>query len=1229
MSPGYVHDGPVKIRFSSYAERPFPASLNNAAAAGYKGPSLLNVPEAKEYVAKLAAIDADEGLVYVPGETVQMHVTATGGPATIEVRAMASHKIQTFTVEGEKKISLALAPPGGEDDFQLYQVEAKQNGKVVARRGFLSMLPTGDVFACRQVMGTMGWEFIEWAYTPFDICSGFPESDRNHPPLSGRMDNRLQPWNWTTNVYNPDVSKDRVRVPDGGKDWLAQPYTEWARFYQYFGADLSSWKPESWRWGEFFDGDFQYHLLQQPDGKPGIPLESYSYITANDSIMPDGMYFREWLGSIYNAATKMATQLVPHQKVRIAEADMWNDRDMSTTPISPRILQMYVDYVRAKGLPHDDLDRARNSAQLADLVTKSGSPERQQHYLDWNMYQVNMRGREYLWDDAVKNTLEANNLKSVDWLYGNGMVGDAVQSLGLGHGISPNFEDVVGPWARFEFQTDWDYMHWQAGSYRFPGQSFARFGALAGQRILNPDVYNEKVPHADPASRTDPEFSKWCVPQDAAEHNRLFAYTSFIHYYDADGRPQRVINLDYENVYRVSQANSLGVLVANTPSDEAHALLDHRQLSEGVTMEKPIGFVGVISSPRTKDLAAGTEYNPDAWNSFFDTLCDLGVSLPAYIDVNAVDKLPAETNLIYAPRKDGHGNFVISARIHGKVITEPWKQDDRVSLALFAGEIQEAAGHPAQFSEGTTGFAYTFRGDRAFVYVENMRNSHVSNSDLNGPRPSDIDERPRTATVALTVPFSASGAQVWDLTGFLPVPEVQVQGNRVTFVAPLRAGDGRLFAVIPAGAAPILQASRKRLLGFSANPASNQLFVPWAKTAYETVSYRNPFFLSTPQPDVGRNYTQLGEKDASAFPEPARATAAADAPGGFDGSSPLFKMIAPNAIVVVGKSAPASIQATAQAVAAAVKKDGGSGEIKDASEFNSLPVSESGKYHVIAVGTVWDNEVMQRFNDPWAMDRDFTYGALGNQPAWPWMPKSGFNVGWIGNFPDDDPNIGYLVVDRSAYMWWDRAKSFDWKKPVEQQMPLRLFFRVTGSGPAGVAKAAKAFVDGEMLNGVLPDQSPTGDFRYTLSLPRIATSLAVPVPRSVDAGGGHTLTYLGWNQPDAEEYDGFYSKTGREPTRIVRAKYVPEWGMTNFLSSPHRASSYFELCIVDMPDEDAARQAAGKLAGDHPGSVTLANGVTAQKAKFGTLIVTQGNSVILESAPDPWGKALLEAYLKK
>ncbi len=54
-----------------------------------------------------------------------------------------------------------------------------------------------------------------------------------------------------TDVYAPDVPKYGIRAADWSKDLFAQPYTEWARWWQYFGADLTTWTPDSWRWGEF------------------------------------------------------------------------------------------------------------------------------------------------------------------------------------------------------------------------------------------------------------------------------------------------------------------------------------------------------------------------------------------------------------------------------------------------------------------------------------------------------------------------------------------------------------------------------------------------------------------------------------------------------------------------------------------------------------------------------------------------------------------------------------------------------------------------------------------------------------------------------------------------------------------------------------------------------------------------------------------------------------------
>ncbi|MDR1304869.1 MAG: hypothetical protein LBK76_06555, partial [Verrucomicrobiales bacterium] len=1251
----YAADGPVKIRFSSYTERDFPGAetkrypdsrIDFIKRADGSGPLLLNVPKggrAKSYIEKLAKIDADEGFVYVPGEVVKIHVAVSGAPAEVTVSGQRAGRAETFSVSGSQTLDWSLAAADGADDFELYQVEARQGGRVVARRGFMSLRPDGNTLAVKDTMGTLGWEFIEWAYSPFDLVCGFPESfrktipaerfNKNHRPVGGKFDNRLEPWNWVGDAFAPDLPKYGIRVLDWQGDPFAQPYTEWARWYHYFGADLALWQGKSWRWGEFNTNDIEHRMVDDSrkpsfgNGNKGWPAGYY--LAANDGLFPNGMHFREWLGQIFYAAMKQACAAEPGKKTRIAEADHWNDRDNGPSPIHPRIIQSYLDYLRAKKLPHDDLDAARNSGELAELLQKSGTPERRKHYEFWNAYQVNLRGRQYIWEAAVKAAIDVNGYAKVDWLFGNGLVGDylVIEGQGSPQRVKQDYEVQSAPWVRYEFSTDWDYMHWDTGSYRFAGQSIARMGALLGQRILNPDVYNEKVPHGDPKTRTDARFSCWHMPQTAAEHNRMFTYDSFMHYYDANGRVQRLVNWDYDDTYRNSWLNSLGILIDTTPGAEAHAILDHRQVSEGVTMDRPIGFVGVVSSPRTADIEKGTEFiiRKDTWAWFCETLVDYGVSLPAFVDAAAVDLLPDDVNLIYAPRKDGQGKDIISARVNGQLLTRPWRPRDHQAAAEFAAAVNEAAGRPLTFSDPmTTGYAFVFHGNRALVFVENKREEFVAEAVGTQTTPNLPHEQARTTTVSVALPFNTQGARVWDLTGFLPVPGVKVSDGRVDFVAPLRAGDGRMYVVIPAAGTPPLPV--KQVAPVAARAGLDQPIVPWMDTAYEKVAYRNAIFANPPRPHGPRNYTMLDAAALSA-PAPARVSKASAPPLAVKGSAPILPVIAPAAVVVVGEQAPDGIKAIAAQLSAALKKNGGAGKIFTDAEFQALPVSDSGAYHILAVGTVWDNTLLQRFNDPWTLDRDWYYGRLGNEPAWDWMPRTGYTVGFVGDFAADDGAVGNVSVDRSSLMWEARCKALDDQNPPDKQMPLRWFFRLTGSGLLGVQKAAQAFADDGLLNGTLPAVAPTGDSRYTLTLAQLFGKFPIKAPLTVNAADGHRLAYLGWNQADAEQYDGFYSKTGVAARRILRAKYVPEWGMTNFPSSPHRASTRFELCVIELADADAAQTAAARLAADGGEKLTI-SGQPAYRAKYGAHVVTKDNLLILESAPEPWGRALVEEYLK-
>jgi hypothetical protein len=809
------------------------------------------------------------------------------------------------------------------------------------------------------------------------------------------------------------------------------------------------------------------------------------------------------------------------------------------------------------------------------------------------------------------------------------MVGDhlVIQGQGGAHMVKQDFEKQSAPWVRHEFSTDWDYMHWDTGSYRFAGQSIARMGALLGQRLLTPDVYNEKVPGGDPNTRKDWRFTCWHMPQTAAEHNRIFTYDSFMSYYDADGKVQRLVNWDYDDTYRNSLINSLGILIDTTPGAEAHAILDHRQVSEGITMERPLGFVGVVSSPRTADIEKGVEFivGKNEWAWYFETLVDHGVSIPSWIDAENIDLLPADTNLIYAPRKDGNGNIVIGARVNGELITRPWKPKDRAALAEFAEVINAGAGEPLKFATPmTTGYGILFRNNHALIFVENKREENVS--EALGVQKAAVEpiEQARVAEVSVALPFKLDGAQVWDLTGFLPVKEFSVSGQRLTFTAPLRAGDGRIYAIVPAvGAAqlpPLPQvapnADRAEL---------DQLIVPWMETAYEKVAYRNAIFVDPPQPYAPRNYTMLNADDAAAAPERINQQSAA-APE-LQGTAAILKILAPAAVVVVGENAPDAIKATAEQLAAALKKNGGDAKILTDAELSALPVSESGTYHLLAVGTVWDNLLLQRFNDPWSLDRDWYYGRLGNEPAWDWMPREGYTVGFVGDFANDDDSVGYLGFERSSLMWEARCKALDDLNPPEKQMPMRFLIRLTGSGAAGVSKAVQAFADDGLLNGTVGGKAaPTGDPRYTLTAERLLEKLPFAAPQKVNAADGHSLTYLGWNQADAEQYDGFHALTGAVANRIIRVKYQPEWGFTNFPASPIRASTRFELCVIELADAGAATAALAKLTADGGEKITI-GGLSGARTKYGAHAVVRDNRLILESAPEPWGQALVESFL--
>ncbi len=318
--------------------------------------------------------------------------------------------------------------------------------------------------------------------------------------------------------------------------------------------------------------------------------------------------------------------------------------------------------------------------------------------------------------------------------------------------------------------------------------------------------------------------------------------------------------------------------------------------------------------------------------------------------------------------------------------------------------------------------------------------------------------------------------------------------------------------------------------------------------------------------------------------------------------------------------------------------------LQPAAEFDAADFRVTGVTHVIAVGTLADNVVLQGRNwlPTWWLDRDWYYSeykyAVPPGQALPYQPTTGFAVAGFGEWPKGDERIGYVEIDRSEYFmeWLVRGRYEkaaggpivngnhpSWGKlnkvtspTYPTDFPLRLMVRVTGSGGAGVLAAAKAFAADGLLNGVVlaGAKADAGPPMFTLTAARYATALPVTPPMQVEG-----YTYQGWLLPSAFEYDGFRNDSGVAPRTMYRLKYKPGFGITNFWTTPHRRASQFEICVASFATAEEAETARRGL------EKTLAATPGGKEGKItGFSMVVKGSRLFLESLPEPVGKAILE-----
>lgn len=344
-------------------------------------------------------------------------------------------------------------------------------------------------------------------------------------------------------------------------------------------------------------------------------------------------------------------------------------------------------------------------------------------------------------------------------------------------------------------------------------------------------------------------------------------------------------------------------------------------------------------------------------------------------------------------------------------------------------------------------------------------------------------------------------------------------------------------------------------------------------------------------------------------------------------ATPFLKTLAesPGGVVVAYGDTTAS-QNAANLIRNAIRSIPGQASwdnLQAASTFDSQDRSVTGGSHVIAVGLLSDNVVLQgRGQLPtWWMDRDW-YHSQSNESlspqelGVPYMPTTGFVVGGFGEWLNSS-KVGYVEVDRSHLFMEHMVRERNFVRgsmspSYPMNFPLRLIVRVTGSGGDGVIAAANAFandglLNGVVLNGAVADTRPE---MFALTADRYETGLPLTPPDNIDG-----YRYQGWLLPSAFEYDGFAKDARIKPVQMYRIKYKPNFGITNFWTSPHRRASQFEVCLAYFNSASDAQIAKDNLADRYEDEKTP----TPRKGEFALLtsfnMQVKGSVLVLESLP--------------
>ena len=237
-----------------------------------------------------------------------------------------------------------------------------------------------------------------------------------------------------------------------------------------------------------------------------------------------------------------------------------------------------------------------------------------------------------------------------------------------------------------------------------------------------------------------------------------------------------------------------------------------------------------------------------------------------------------------------------------------------------------------------------------------------------------------------------------------------------------------------------------------------------------------------------------------------------------------------------------------------LKALGGPGTLVDTRGLAAAPQPERAYSHLVVVGAPGDPLLRA------AWQRE-----AREEPG-------GFFLFGFGHLRGD---IGYVESDRNPFLHSASIPT----APFETEV-----IAITGSNAAGIEFAAKAFLDRELINGVVAGAGWSRAGKTLLDHDPLAPEFQIPVWVPEQLG---SFVRIGVTQASEDEYRGVLADTQVEPAEIWRVKYFRPGGwdgagsagaFEDYAAGLHRRSYEYTLWLARFGSSKEANDAAPKIA---------------------------------------------------